>query len=1336
MGSVSKRRVLFVGEASFLATGFAVYWHEVIKRLHATGEFSIAELGSYAHDDDERCKQVLWKFYPVAPARSDKRAMQEYMPHPGHPNQFGQARFEDVCFDWKPDIVCVPPGTKVETPNGIKNIENIKIGEFVISHTGKSRKVLANMRRQHTGNVIDIYPYNDNQCYTFTPEHPILVIKGKKRTWKQRDVKERHNISDAQFIEASQLSVGDYVLIPIYRPKKEHSGILDVTDYIDQFIYDEQDKKIYPVGHKNYKKDNGIPKCIEITKDFARFLGYYVAEGSCSRGQIQLSFGTTERENQYVCDVQQLIQHLFNLPTSVVKSKTSDEQSIYCCSTIISNLMSAIVGVGAHNKIIPSCILQSNSTDLIQSFLEGLIKGDGCYKPDTVSLCTVSEKLARQVRMLLARIGIKASICSRLNKPNELVKCERLSFDVECYGQFARLAHKFVGKHSELLSRKTNNPKWIDKGNVGWIENNYIVVPIRRIRTKKYSGQVYNLEVEQDNSYVTGFSVHNCMIRDWWMDEFILRSSVRNNFKIYWMPTIDGEPQRELWLDSYRQCDRILTYSEYGMNLLRKTGRRGTELVTVASPGADLEIFKPPENKRDHKAKLGIDPNSLIIGTVMRNQKRKLYYDLIEAFSMWLHKSKSRGHVDLAKRTFLYLHTSYPDVGYDIGKAIRDFKIGNRVIMTYLCGECNTAYPSFFAGELTICRKCGKLAAHPPNANHSCPRNVLADIMKTFDLYVQYSICLHPDTPIMASDGWKNIGDIKVGDKVIGKDGKLHRVYKTMKNPSSKCLDVVIKGRPWSVTATDNHPWLTVDQTGLSKGLAANISAKVNPIERIVNRERYHKSRGTECPGLKFTYKRTDELRSGDLLASRIPTEEILPNYDLPFMDEDMAYYLGLFAADGHANESCGQCVITSHKKESSHVMELCQSIASRLNKDAKQYGYNDREAVNTNICDTKFRNQIRNLCYHAEDKTKTLPSGCHLWPIKLQKELVKGLIYGDGHWKRDNLNIYATTSIHIAKILGPILDRIGWYYCCHIQYRDNRLPIYKFEIRTDGQRKSHETLHREGFILTKVASSNQSDFDGEVVNIDVEDDHHYVTLEGLQHNCEGFGMPCVDAIACGVPVAAVDYSAMQDHLRCPTSIPISIKRFFWECIIETEQKRALPDNQDFVNKLDCFLKQSESRRDEKSKQTRAYAEELIKVYGRDIELPRYSWERTAAIWGQVLRETEICDQQTTWLCPTSRINNPNLVPPSNNMSNSEFVNWVIGKVWNRPDMLRTHFAGGWLQCLNSNSRTMGDKRVPFNRQMFVEHFTELVRQANAVEQKRLALTNNEASDQMKVTIL
>jgi hypothetical protein len=158
--------------------------------------------------------------------------------------------------------------------------------------------------------------------------------------------------------------------------------------------------------------------------------------------------------------------------------------------------------------------------------------------------------------------------------------------------------------------------------------------------------------------------------------------------------------------------------------------------------------------------------------------------------------------------------------------------------------------------------------------------------------------------------------------------------------------------------------------------------------------------------------------------------------------------------------------------------------------------------------------------------------------------------------------------------------------------------------------------------------------------------------------------------------------------------------------------------------------------RDEKCRQTRAYIEELVDTYGQDIKMRRRGWERTAAIWGQVIRETDIYDPQETWLCPDTRVRKPVLTPPSNNMNNSEFVNWVIGDVWGRQDMLQTHFAGDWLQILNSGARSMGENRVPFGRREFVEHFMIMVQEYNVVEGKRLAMLNREVKDHVEVTVM
>ena len=42
-----KKRILFCSEATFLNTGYATYTREILKYLHGTGKYEIAEMASY-----------------------------------------------------------------------------------------------------------------------------------------------------------------------------------------------------------------------------------------------------------------------------------------------------------------------------------------------------------------------------------------------------------------------------------------------------------------------------------------------------------------------------------------------------------------------------------------------------------------------------------------------------------------------------------------------------------------------------------------------------------------------------------------------------------------------------------------------------------------------------------------------------------------------------------------------------------------------------------------------------------------------------------------------------------------------------------------------------------------------------------------------------------------------------------------------------------------------------------------------------------------------------------------------------------------------------------------
>lgn len=73
-----KKKILFVGEASFLNTGFSTYYRELLPRLVETGKYEIAEFGSYANTGDPRAAAFIkgrWKFYGNQPDSPEEQKL-------------------------------------------------------------------------------------------------------------------------------------------------------------------------------------------------------------------------------------------------------------------------------------------------------------------------------------------------------------------------------------------------------------------------------------------------------------------------------------------------------------------------------------------------------------------------------------------------------------------------------------------------------------------------------------------------------------------------------------------------------------------------------------------------------------------------------------------------------------------------------------------------------------------------------------------------------------------------------------------------------------------------------------------------------------------------------------------------------------------------------------------------------------------------------------------------------------------------------------------------------------------------------------------------------------
>jgi|LULM01.1.fsa_nt_gb glycosyltransferase involved in cell wall biosynthesis len=225
--------------------------------------------------------------------------------------------------------------------------------------------------------------------------------------------------------------------------------------------------------------------------------------------------------------------------------------------------------------------------------------------------------------------------------------------------------------------------------------------------------------------------------RDPWMDDWISHSVLRPYFHWVWMPTVDSAPQRPEWINIFSQCDAILSYSEYGGRVLKQQGKESINWIGCASPGIDPSIYKPMP-KMPHRQSMGIDPDCFIVGTVMRNQKRKLFFELMKAFRLFLDKAPP----EIANKTYLYLHTSYPEkIGWDLSHGILEHRLGGKVLMTYICKACKNFFPHFFQDAIVKCQHCKQQSAVCPTVSLGLTIEDLAKIYNLFDIYAQYAIC-------------------------------------------------------------------------------------------------------------------------------------------------------------------------------------------------------------------------------------------------------------------------------------------------------------------------------------------------------------------------------------------------------------------------------------------------------------------------------------------------------------------------------------------------------------------------------------------------------------------
>ena len=291
--------------------------------------------------------------------------------------------------------------------------------------------------------------------------------------------------------------------------------------------------------------------------------------------------------------------------------------------------------------------------------------------------------------------------------------------------------------------------------------------------------------------------------RDPWMCQFELYSPFRRFYQLLWMPTVDAYPQDAAWLSDYSRADAVLTYTNFGARTLTRQAGNSIKQVGVASPGIDTTTFFPAKDKAAHKKSMGFSPDKMIIGTVIRNQKRKLYPDILDIFQKFLEKAP----IEIAKKSYLYLHTAYPDVGWNIPQLLKEFGVSHRVLFTYLCRHCNYITGGQYCDVYVTCPRCKTNNLITPNPQHGLSRQHLAQIYNLMDVYLQYSVSEGFGIPVLEAaacgvpvmvvnysgmeDFPETIGAIPIRPLKCPKEVETHRNMAVPDN--NQCIDELIK---------------------------------------------------------------------------------------------------------------------------------------------------------------------------------------------------------------------------------------------------------------------------------------------------------------------------------------------------------------------------------------------------------------------------------------------------------------------------------------------------------------------------------------------------------------